>query len=139
MLKPIASHFGAVLAKAKPEAPISMSESKHTPGPWAAKANAYGCWFVYGGGAIPSPLVCGGNSHDTLTEANARLIAAAPAMHTALTRLERAYAALLHTGYERILALGGDCDTPEIMERGDSALIEARAALSLAEGKEAAQ
>jgi hypothetical protein len=61
-----------------------------TPGPWAANANAYGCWFVHGGKEYETPLgtkyralVCGGNDHSTLNEANARLIAAAPALHKA--------------------------------------------------------
>ena len=53
--------------------------SGHTKGPWKATTNAYGCHFVQRWEAgREHELICGGNSHDTLTEANARLIAAAP-------------------------------------------------------------
>lgn len=61
-----------------------MTKQQHTPRPWVASQNAYGVWFVNGGeehnnGRVKyRDLVCGGNSHDTLNEANARLIAAAP-------------------------------------------------------------
>lgn len=60
-------------------------EQKHTPGPWTRSENAYGAVFVHGGETRKTPvgteyqeLIAGGNSHNTLTLANARLIAAAP-------------------------------------------------------------
>lgn len=74
-----------------------MTDEKFTPGPWEARANAYGCWFVYGAKPRPlavPPLVCGGNSHDTLTEHNARLMAAAPAMYALLSNCRDAIASL---------------------------------------------
>lgn len=57
----------------------SPRRQEHTPGPWQATTNAYGCNFVQRWEAgEPHDLICGGNSHDTLTEANAKLIASAP-------------------------------------------------------------
>lgn len=70
---------------------------------------------------------------DHIDRNTAATVAATFDLYDALARLERAYASALHVGYERILALGGDCDPPEMMERGDSALISARAALAKAE------
>lgn len=65
-----------------------------TPGPWKATPNGYGVWFVHGGADLVAgtgtkyrALVCGGNDHDTLTESNARFIAAAPDLHKALAAL----------------------------------------------------
>lgn len=52
-----------------------------TAGPWRATTNGYGCHFVQAG---ETGLICGGNNHDTLTEANADLISAAPDMLDAL-------------------------------------------------------
>lgn len=47
--------------------------------------------------------------------------------------LYRAYVQLLDSGRQRILALGGDCDSVERMEEGDPALIRARNFLPNAE------
>jgi hypothetical protein len=63
-----------------------------TPGPWKATPNGYGVWFVHSGpdlfhdptGTEYRDLICGGNNHNTLTNANARLIAAAPELYEAL-------------------------------------------------------
>lgn len=63
----------------------------HTPGPWSFSENAYGAVFVHGGETLTSSvgteykeLIAGGNSHDTLTLNNARLIAAAPELFDVL-------------------------------------------------------
>lgn len=68
--------------------------SKHTPGPWTYSENAYGAVFVHGGETLTSSvgteykeLVAGGNNHNTLTIANARLIAAAPDLLAALKQI----------------------------------------------------
>lgn len=63
------------------------SEVQHTAGPWQATENAYGCQFVQRWEAGEAhDLICGGNSHDTLTKGNARLIAAAPEMLEAVRK-----------------------------------------------------
>lgn len=88
-----------------------------TPGPWKATTNAYGCHFVqrWEPGEAHQ-LICGGNSRDTLTEANAHLIAAAPNLLAALNTL--------------VAAMGCHDSTPEEF----NALTEARAAVAAAEG-----
>lgn len=69
----------------------TIDDGGRTPGPWEVSGNAYGTVFVHGGETMVSSvgtqhkaLVAGGNSHDTLTLANARLIAAAPDLLEAL-------------------------------------------------------
>ena len=54
--------------------------TQHTPGPWHAQRldEESGAWFV------PEPLVVWSSDGDLLNEANARLIAAAPALLAAL-------------------------------------------------------
>lgn len=71
---------------------------KGTPGPWCISENAYGKVFIHGGKALTTSvgteyreLIAGGNSHDTLTLPNARLIAAAPDLLEALQDLLEAY------------------------------------------------
>jgi hypothetical protein len=51
-------------------------------------------------------------------------------LEEALRQLIRGYMILLENGRDRILLLGGQCDSVEVMERGDPYLREARAALS---------
>lgn len=48
----------------------------------------------------------------------------------ALKDLSRAYVNLLEVGRDRIISLGGECDSVEKMETGDPALIAAKAVLS---------
>lgn len=48
----------------------------------------------------------------------------------ALKDLIRAYVILMEAGRDRIIALGGECDPVETMERGDSYLRKAREALA---------
>lgn len=74
----------------------TKGESAFTPGPWTARANAYGCWFVYGDGIN---LICGGNSHDTLTEHNAYMAAAAPELYEALRSVNRLISEAALTGF----------------------------------------
>jgi hypothetical protein len=50
----------------------------------------------------------------------------------ALKDLERAYVSLTVRGYERITELGGECDEPEVMLRGDPYLTQARDAIARA-------
>jgi hypothetical protein len=53
----------------------------------------------------------------------------------ALRALDRAYVNLTRRGYDRIIALGGECDTPATMLKGDPHLRQARAALQGNSGK----
>ena len=82
----------------------------------------------------PEPLVLAAtivracNEYDALKAEN-ELIKAA------LRDLSRAYTTLIASGRERIIALGGDCDPVDVMERGDPYLRNARLALNSAGGK----
>lgn len=58
----------------------------------------------------------------------------APDLLAELKRLARAYVALLETGRDRIVSLGGSCDPVDVMEAGDPSLISARAAIAKATG-----
>ena len=44
--------------------------------------------------------------------------------------LYTAYVSCLETGRDRILDLGGDCDSVDVMEKGDPALRRARAIIT---------
>ena len=48
----------------------------------------------------------------------------------ALRDLYRGYVRLLESGRDRIIDFGGECDSLEVMEKGDPALIHARAAIA---------
>ncbi len=48
---------------------------------------------------------------------------------SALKELSHAYVNLLEIGRDRIVSLGGECDSVEKMESGDPALIQARAVI----------
>jgi hypothetical protein len=83
---------------AKAGSDIEQGSGGHTPTPWFATENAYGCAFVHGGPELESfgtkyrALICGGNSHDTLTTANAAFIVKAVNSHD---RLKAALAEVL--------------------------------------------
>lgn len=55
----------------------------------------------------------------------------------ALKDLSRAYVRLLESGRDRIMALGGDCDPVDVMERGDPYLANAKEAIARAENPSA--
>lgn len=55
----------------------------------------------------------------------------------ALKDLSRAYVRLLESGRDRIMALGGDCDPVDVMERGDPYLMQAKEAITRAENPSA--
>lgn len=95
-----------------------MNTPKHTPGPWVAQHRSWG-WDIANG----SDLICSGPEHASKNaQANAHLVAAAPAMYEAL---------------KNILALQLDCDgvTVKLTEYHCHQVREAQAALAQAEGK----
>jgi len=53
----------------------------------------------------------------------------------ALKQTVSGYKSCLHTGHERILDLGGDCDAPEVMIAGNTDIQQAEKLLSAAAGK----
>lgn len=53
----------------------------------------------------------------------------------ALENLYRAYVATLETGRQRILDLGGSCDSVHIMQNSDPALAAARATITATRGR----
>lgn len=112
----------------------------HTPGPWEF-----------------TPLVCDDDrgmgyivdsngreiSHHGTSErwkhenlANGYFIAAAPDLLKKLKSMYRAYVNLLELGRDRIIDLGGTCDSLEKMETSDPQLRECRVTIAKVEGKE---
>jgi hypothetical protein len=87
-----------------PQAPssaetVSGEGSGHTPGPWFTDFTTEVCAVLDGGAVV---VIADVNALAELTdeaaEANARLIAAAPAMHEALKRIERWFGEFPDTG-----------------------------------------
>jgi len=125
--------------------------SKHTPGPWSVKndyderhiviANIDGESFPDGTTSYTYDFVCDtyGGDYESVSRAvanaNARLIAAAPELLAELKRLSLAYVSLMKTGRDRIVALGGDCDPVDVMERGNPWLRSAKEVIAKAEGR----
>lgn len=110
-------------------------EFKGTPAPWNYNGNVCG--------AVESPtddlIACAYPMHYENAEemkANAHLIAAAPELLEALRELIQTHEYSLRIGYERIIELGGDCDSPEIMITKDSSLNKAKAAIAKALGQQ---
>lgn len=64
------------------------------------------------------------------------LIEAAPELLEALRELIQTHEYSLRIGYERIIELGDDCDSPEIMITKDSSLNKAKAAIEKALGQQ---
>jgi hypothetical protein len=67
---------------------------------------------------------------DAVVEACSSVAKERNELRQALKDLASAYVRLLDSARERIIALGGDCDPVEVMERGDPYLAKARAALT---------
>jgi len=101
-----------------------MNNTTHTPGPWYphyAKADHCLSSSVWGQEPGNQVAVIGGKSLQTMN-ANAALIAAAPAMYEAL---RQAYAHLAEMG----------CDCEEGQSCGDCIVCQCETALAQAEGK----
>lgn len=102
-------------------------EFKHSPAPWMATKREF---FI--------ELYDDNGSYVGLTNstANAHLIAAAPELLEVLRELIQSHEYLIRIGHERIIELGGDCDSPEIMITKDSSLNKAKAAIAKALGQQ---
>lgn len=107
-----------------------MKEFKGTPGPWflggvenekqSVNASAY---FI----ALVDEGAC--------RNVNARLIAAAPELLSALQEVIKSLEITLRVGYEKITELGGDCDSPEVMIKGHSEIARAKQVIAKALGE----
>lgn len=120
-----------------------MADAKHTPGTWkvikgAVEGDTMRCAVVVEQGthAYLIATIENGAPGDfcETEEANANLVAAAPAMLAELKSLSRAYVSLMEAGRDRIVMLGGDCDPVDKMEEGDPNLRSARATIAIATG-----
>ena len=85
-------------APASTETVKASAVASHTPTPWRFGPNAFGTIFIYTvarvevapTGFMAPTLICGGDGHRTLTEANAAFIVRAVNSHEALiTALEK--------------------------------------------------
>ncbi|EMB3082932.1 hypothetical protein MCL91_04445 [Providencia rettgeri] len=116
-------------------------EFKGTPAPWLTDRNnchsghiatVHGCenndWVEIWSTDWPES--------ESVQEANAHLIASAPELLEALRELIQAHEYSLRIGHERIIELGGDCDSPELMITKDSPLNKAKAAIAKALGQQ---
>ena len=70
----------------------------HTPGPWVVKHDKKGLPFI---GVASDPWTYPGTVATVEDEANARLIAAAPAMYEVLQELEESMELAKNYGYEK--------------------------------------
>lgn len=67
----------------------------------------------------------------TTLELAAQQLRQVPELLRALRELSRAYVSSMESGRERIIALGGTCDSVDVMERGDPHLAKARGVIAL--------
>ena len=118
-------------------------EFKHSPAPWAVDDN--GIFFeitredgLRVGDVCSSQHLYDDSKHhgNGVAYANACLIAAAPELLEALRELIQSHEYSIRIGYERIIELGDDCDSPEIMITKDSSLNKAKAAIAKALGQQ---
>lgn len=114
--------------------------SEYTPGPWkwwtsnsflrlSSKATGKD------GGVIDSYVMSDGHSSLSVTYADMALIAAAPELLEALQEMVSAIKITLRVGNDRIIELGGDCDSPEVMIKGHPEIARAEAAIKKALGQ----
>ena len=116
--------------------------SKHTPGPWLVDLESSRAGDICPQNEFDLSICeiqrvdCSAETgryfDGETTEANRRLIAAAPELLAELKNLHRAYVNLLESGRDRIVALGGDCDPVDRMEQDDPHLRAAKAAIAKA-------
>ncbi len=67
--------------------------------------------------------------HRSLSDSRQRADRENEVLRAALKDLSRAYVSMMETGRDRIIAMGGDCDPVDVMERGDPYLRKAMEAL----------
>lgn len=112
-------------------------EFKHSPAPWRCNDKRPNCsgYSIVGNDGRYIGFV-GDSDELSPCDANAHLIAAAPELLDALRELIQTHEYSLRIGYERIIELGDDCDSPEIMITKDSSLNKAKAAIAKALGQQ---
>lgn len=107
---------------------MKTSETKHTPGPWGYGQVEEGIWGIYfnpDGYDIEDAAVYMRDTEDDRSEADARLIAAAPDLLEALTELLR----MIDAGVSAETMIS--CESRNI----SSVLGDARVAIAKAEGR----
>lgn len=111
-----------------------MKEFKGTPGPWHYCADEPD-WVTDSNDNIAVARVTRCNADAEAQHANAKLIAAAPELLEALHGMIQAHKSMLFAGYERIIELGGSCDSPEAMISSNPDIRKAQAAINKALGE----
>lgn len=101
-----------------------MNEFKGTPGPWFWESDILcNVDFIVGG------------KYYQFNDRNRDLIATAPELLESLQAMVSAIKITLRVGHERIIELGGDCDSPEVMIKGHSEIARAEAVIARALGQ----
>src|SRR3546814_7675027 len=115
---------------------MRMEKFKGTPGPWGVDVpDMFGDYnILHDGDALAVAAVVSNMRPAEEVAANAALVGASKDLLETLRNLYHAYVSTLESGRDRIVFLGGDCDSVERMEEGDPALVKARASLSRALG-----
>lgn len=112
-------------------------KTKYTPGPWQAHPMEMNYGLPYtpvAANTLLAKVYSEAFGDHEQSEANARLIAAAPELLEELNQMIRAYVRLLEAGRDRIRDLGGECDGIDKMEADDPNLRAAKAVIAKATG-----
>lgn len=107
-----------------------MSEFRGTKGPWVADG-----FDIFSEDMDSHVCIISSWLDEEVEDANANLIAAAPDLLEALQEVVAAIKITLRVGHDRIIELGGECDSPEVMIKGHSEIARAEAAIAKALGQ----
>lgn len=116
-----------------------MKEFKGTPGPRVVDAADVGAEFnidsADGGTSVGITSQIFRDKDNEIRRVNTQLIVAAPELLSALQEVIKSLEITLRVGYERIIDLGGECDSPEVMIKGHFEIARAKAAIAKALGE----
>lgn len=108
-----------------------MKEFEGTPGSWIVDKDFD---VTTNGGCVVAWTAVGVFSQEERIS-NAHLISAAPELLSALQEVIKSLEITLRVGHERIIELGGECVSPEVMIKGHSEIARAKSAIAKALGE----